>query len=119
MTKVNLKEKFGLFDEFWQPKIVGSLNGQHVKLGKLKGEFVWHHHENEDELFLVIKGTLILKFREEDVILQEGEFYIVPRGVEHKPVAEIETHVMMFEPESTLNTGNIDSDLTQHNLDKI
>ena len=119
MEKVNLTEKFGLFDEYWSPKIVGELNGQHVKLAKLKGEFIWHHHEVEDELFLVIKGQLVLKLKEKDVVLEEGEFFIVPRGVEHKPVAKEEAHVLLFEPVSTLNTGNVRNERTVENLNKI
>jgi mannose-6-phosphate isomerase-like protein (cupin superfamily) len=119
MEKVNLTEKFGLFDEYWSPKIVGELNGQHVKLAKLKGEFIWHHHEVEDELFLVIKGQLVLKLKGQDVVLEEGEFFIVPRGVEHKPVAEEEAHVLLFEPVSTLNTGNVRDERTVENLDGI
>ena len=116
MEKVNLAEKFGLFEEYWSPKIVGELNGQHVKLAKLKGEFIWHHHETEDELFLVVKGQLVLELREQDVVLEEGEFFIVPRGVEHKPVAEEEVHVLLFEPKSTLNTGNVRSERTVEDL---
>jgi len=116
MEKVNLVEKFGLFEEYWSPKIVGELNGQHVKLAKLKGEFIWHHHETEDELFLVVKGQLVLELREQDVVLEEGEFFIVPRGVEHKPVAEEEVHVLLFEPKSTLNTGNVRSERTVEDL---
>jgi mannose-6-phosphate isomerase-like protein (cupin superfamily) len=116
MEKVNLAEKFGLFEEHWSPKIVGELNGQHVKLAKLKGEFIWHHHEAEDELFLVVKGQLVLELREQDVILEEGEFFIVPRGVEHKPVAEEEVHVLLFEPKSTLNTGNVRNERTVEDL---
>ena len=119
MEKVNLAEKLGLFDEYWSPKIVGELNGQHVKLAKLKGEFVWHHHEAEDELFLVVKGQLVIKLKEKDVVLEEGEFFIVPRGVEHKPVAEEEAHVLLFEPVSTLNTGNVRNDRTVENLNRI
>ena len=105
MDKVNLISKLQQFDELWSPKIVGELNGQHVKLAKLKGEFVWHHHENEDELFMVIRGKLLIRFRDREVWLQEGEFLIVPRGVEHQPVAAEEVHVLLFEPQSTLNTG--------------
>ena len=119
MDKVNLIEKFGKFHELWSPKIVGELNGQHVKLAKLKGEFMWHHHENEEELFLVVKGNLVIKLRDRDVVLNEGEFFIVPRGVEHMPVAAEETHVLMFEPKSTLNTGNIESDETIKDLERI
>lgn len=119
MKKVNLKEKFSLFDEYWQPKIVGELNGQYVKLVKLKGEFVWHHHEAEDELFWVIKGQFTMKLRDQDVVLREGEFFIVPRGVEHKPVAEEEAHVLLFEPKSTLNTGNVRNERTVANPNEI
>jgi mannose-6-phosphate isomerase-like protein (cupin superfamily) len=119
MEKVNLAEKLGLFDEYWSPKIVGELNGQHVKLAKLKGEFVWHHHEAEDELFLVVKGQLVIKLKEKDVVLEEGEFFIVPRGVAHKPVAEEEVHVLLFEPMSTLNTGNVRNERTVENLNRI
>ena len=110
--KVNLEEKFTLFDERWSPKIVGELNGQHVKLVKLYGEFVWHHHEQEDELFLVLAGRLRMDFRDWHVWVEEGEFIIVPRGVEHRPVAEDGVHVMPFEPATTLNTGNVRNELT-------
>lgn len=119
MDKVNLAEKLNLFDDYWSPKIVGELNGQHVKLVKLSGEFIWHHHDVEDELFLVVKGRLVIKFRDQDVILEEGEFLIVPRGVEHMPVAEEEVHVLLFEPASTLNTGNVRSEQTVENLGTI
>jgi mannose-6-phosphate isomerase-like protein (cupin superfamily) len=119
MDKVNLVEKFSLFDEYWSPKIVGELNGQWVKLAKLKGEFAWHHHAAEDELFLVVKGRLVIKLRERDVVLDEGEFFIVPRGVEHQPVAEQEAHVLLFEPKSTLNTGNVRSERTVEELETI
>jgi len=112
MEKVNLAEKFGRFDDYWSPKIVGQLNGQLVKLAKLKGEFVWHHHEAEDELFLVVQGQLTIKLRDQDVVLRAGEFLIVPRGVEHKPVAEDEVQVLLFEPQGTLNTGNVRSGRT-------
>jgi mannose-6-phosphate isomerase-like protein (cupin superfamily) len=112
MEKVNLAQKFSLFDEYWSPKIVGELNGQVVKIAKLKGEFLWHHHEAEDEFFMVIKGRMVIKLPDQDVSLEGGEFFIVPRGVEHKPVAEEEAHVLMFEPESTLNTGNVQSERT-------
>jgi mannose-6-phosphate isomerase-like protein (cupin superfamily) len=119
MEKVNLVEKFSLFDEYWSPKIVGELNGQWVKLAKLKGEFAWHHHAAEDELFLVVKGRLVIKLRERDVVLDEGEFFIVPRGVEHQPVAEQEAHVLLFEPKSTLNTGNVRNERTVEELETI
>lgn len=119
MHTVDLKEKFSLFDEFWQPKIVGELNGQYVKLAKLKGEFVWHQHENEDELFMVIKGKLKIKLRDKDVILNEGQFFIIPRGVEHLPVAEEEVHVMLFEPQSVINTGDKKNERTVAKMERI
>jgi len=112
VEKVNLAQKFSLFDEYWSPKIVGELNGQVVKIAKLKGEFLWHRHEAEDELFLVVEGRMIIKLPDRNVSLEAGEFFIVPRGVEHKPVAEEGTHVLLFEPESTLNTGNVQSERT-------
>jgi len=119
MNTVNIKDKFSHFQDHWNPRIAGELNGQHVKLAKLKGEFIWHHHEHEDELFLVIKGTLKMEYRDRTEIINEGEFIIVPRGVEHKPVAVEEVHVMLFEPASTLNTGNIENERTKKNLDLI
>ena len=119
MRSVNLAAKFRLFDEYWSPKIVGELNDAYVKLVKVKGEFVWHHHETEDELFFVVKGRLLLKFRDREVWVEEGEFVIVPRGVEHLPVAAEETHVMLLEPKSTLNTGNVRNDRTVSKLDRI
>ena len=119
MNKVNLTEKFSLFNGFWEPKIVGELNNQFVKLAKLKGEFVWHDHENEDELFMVIRGHLTIKLRDGDVELDEGELYIIPRGVEHMPVAENEVHVLMFEPKGTVNTGNVDSNKTIKDIESI
>ena len=106
MSVVNLSQKFSLFHEHWSPRIVGELNDSYVKLAKLKGEFVWHTHEKEDELFLVVKGTLVIKLRERDLIIHEGEFAVIPRGVEHCPVAEEEVHVMLLEPKSTINTGD-------------
>ena len=110
--KVNLSEKLQQFTERWSPRIVGELNGQHVKLAKLEGEFVWHHHEQEDELFLVLRGHLSLHLRDRIIELDQGEFFIVPRTVEHKPVAARETHVLFLEPSSTLNTGNIRNERT-------
>ncbi len=107
MDKVNLVDKLNLFSEQWQPKIVAELNGQAVKLVKIQGEFVWHHHDVEDELFYVLKGTFTMKLRDRDIVLHEGEMLVVPRGVEHKPVAEHEAWIMLFEPASTLNTGNL------------
>jgi len=119
VDKVNLHKKFSLFDDHWKPKIVGELNGQQVKLVKFTGPFVWHHHENEDELFLVVKGRFRMEFRDRHVWLEEGEFLIVPRGVEHRPVAEEEAHVLLFEPATTLNTGDVQSSLTVAVLDHI
>jgi mannose-6-phosphate isomerase-like protein (cupin superfamily) len=111
--KVNLEEKLGLFSEYWSPRIVGELNDSHIKLVKVKGEFTWHHHEKEDELFLVLKGALTIKLRERDILVEAGEFFVVPRGVEHKPVAEEETHILLLEPRSlTRNTGNVVNELT-------
>jgi mannose-6-phosphate isomerase-like protein (cupin superfamily) len=107
MDKVNLGEKLGLFHEHWSPKVVGELNGQHVKLVKFEGEFVWHKHDKEDELFLVVKGRFRMDFRDREVWMEEGEFLIVPRGVEHRPVAHEEVHVLLFEPATTLNTGDV------------
>lgn len=119
MDKVNISDKFGEFDDYYNPRIIGELNGQHVKAVKLKGEFIWHHHEKEDELFLVIKGKLKMEFREKKVELNPGEFIIVPRGIEHKPVAEDEVHILLFEPYSTLNTGNVKNERTRQKLDKL
>ncbi len=119
MRSVNLAAKFRLFDEYWSPKIVGELNDAYVKLVKVKGEFVWHHHETEDELFFVVKGRLLLKFRDREVWVEEGEFVIVPRGVEHMPVASEEAHVLLLEPKTTLNTGNVRNERTVSELDRI
>jgi mannose-6-phosphate isomerase-like protein (cupin superfamily) len=119
MDKVNIYDKFAAFDDFYNPRIIGELNGQHVKAVKLKGEFVWHHHEKEDELFLVIKGKLKMEFREKTVEVNPGEFIIVPRGIEHRPVAEDEVHILLFEPDSTINTGNIENERTRKNLEKL
>ena len=119
MDKVNLAQKFSMFNDYWSPKIVGEINDTHVKLVKLKGEFVWHHHETEDELFLVIKGSLLIKLREQDIFLEEGEFVIIPRGVEHLPIAKDEAHVLLLEPKTTLNTGNIDNERTVVDLERI
>jgi mannose-6-phosphate isomerase-like protein (cupin superfamily) len=112
MQIVNISQKFDLFNEYWSPRIVGELNDSHVKLAKLKGEFVWHQHENEDELFLVIKGKLLIKLRDRDLWLGEGELVVIPKGVEHCPVAEEEVHVMLLEPKSTLNTGDQQNERT-------
>ena len=120
MEKVNLSQKFSFFNDHWSPKIVGELNGQHVKLVKLQGEFVWHKHDEEDELFFVVKGTLKMELRDKTIFLGENEFLIVPKGVEHRPVAEEEVWIMLFEPSSTLHTGNAEaSDLTKSQLDWI
>ena len=117
--KVNLAEKFASFDEYWSPKVVGELNGQQVRLSKMKGAFVWHHHEHEDEMFLVLKGHLTIELRDKAVQLEPGEFFIVPRGVEHKPVADGEVEALMFEPAATLNTGQHRNERTIENLDRI
>lgn len=119
MEKVNLERKFQLFTEHWSPKIVGELNGQHVKLAKLKGEFVWHKHDQEDELFFVVKGNFKMEYRDRTVIVNENEFLIVPKGIEHKPVADEEVWVMLFEPATTLNTGDTENELTKHVLDRL
>jgi mannose-6-phosphate isomerase-like protein (cupin superfamily) len=119
VEKVNLAEKFALFTEHWSPKVVGELNGQQVRLAKLLGTFSWHHHEHEDELFLVVRGRLTLRLRDREVVLDPGEFLIVPRGVEHQPHAEEEVQVLLFEPAATLNTGNVRSERTQPRLDRI
>ncbi|HZV04209.1 MAG TPA: cupin domain-containing protein [Gemmataceae bacterium] len=119
MDKVNLTEKFALFSEYWKPKIVGELNGQQIKLVKFQGPFVWHLHEIEDELFLVVKGRFRMEFRDRHVWLEEGEFLIVPHGIEHRPVADEETHVLLFEPASTLNTGNVKNERTVEHLDRL
>lgn len=108
-----------LFNEYWSPKILDEVNGSYVKVAKLKGEFLWHIHENEDEMFYVLKGILIIKFRDKDVILNEGEFLIIPKGIEHMPVAEEEVHVMLIEPKTTLNTGDVRSERTVEKLEKI
>jgi len=119
MPKVNLAEKFNLIQEYWSPKIAGQLNGQFVKLAKFKGDFVWHRHQNEDELFLVTKGRLTIQLRDGAVTLKEGEFFIVPAGVEHRPVAEKEVHALMLEPISTLNTGNVTNERTLQELEWV
>lgn len=119
MDKVNLIQKFSLFNDHWSPKIVGDLNESYIKVAKLKGEFVWHHHEKEDEMFLVIKGKLIIRFKDRDIKIEEGELLIIPKGVEHLPVAEEEVWVMLIEPKSTLNTGNIKDERTVENLERI
>ena len=120
VERVSLEEKFGLFSDHWNPKVVGDLNGQQVKLVKFKGEFVWHSHESADELFLVIEGEFNMQFKDKSLRIRKGEFVIVPRGVEHRPVAEEEVSVLLFEPTGTINTGSAKSSiLTKRNLDKI
>jgi len=119
MPVVNLEKKFSSFKEHWNPKIVGELNGQVVKIARIKGEFIWHKHEKEDEFFLVVKGCMQIKLRGEEVRINEGEFYVVPSGVEHKPVADEEAWILMFEPESTLNTGDVVDERTCENIERI
>ncbi len=119
MEKVNIDEKLSIFQDHWNPRIVGELNGQHVKLVKFKGEFVWHKHDHEDELFYVLEGSFKMEFRDKTVELKENEFLIVPRGVEHRPVAENEVSVMLFEPATTLNTGDTNNQFTKEVLDII
>ena len=119
MDKVNLGEKLGLVSEHWKPHVVGELNGQHVKVVKFQGEFVWHHHDHEDELFLVLAGGLVMRFRDRSVTVDPGEFLIVPGGVEHQPAADVETHVLLLEPVGTLNTGNVRNERTVENPKQI
>ena len=119
METVNLKEKFSRFSDYWQPRIIAEVNDCYLKAVKFKGDFLWHHHDNEDELFLVVKGTLRMKFRDGDKIVREGEFITVPRGVEHCPVAENEVEVVLIEPKSTLNTGNIVGERTVAQLERL
>jgi mannose-6-phosphate isomerase-like protein (cupin superfamily) len=119
MEKVNVREKLALFSDYWNPRVVGELNGQHVKLTKFQGEFVWHDHAAEDEMFLVVRGSFRMDFRDRSVTLKEGEFIIVPRGVEHRPVAEQEVEVMLFEPAQIKHTGDVESELTVHEFKRI
>jgi mannose-6-phosphate isomerase-like protein (cupin superfamily) len=119
METINLKNKFSLFSDYWNPRILGALNDCYIKAVKVKGEFVWHRHDDEDELFLVTKGALRMKFRDHESIIREGEFVIVPRGVEHCPVADEEVHLVLIEPKSTLNTGNITNERTVAQLEQI
>lgn len=119
MTKVNLSEKFSRFGDLWNPKIVAELNGQHVKLAKIKGEFVWHTHDDADEMFLVIKGSMTIELRDQRVTLNEGEFFVVPRGVEHRPIAVDDAHIMLFEPAGTVNTGTVEHAYTVRDPDRI
>jgi len=119
MESVSLAEKLSKFQDYWNPRIIGELNDCHVKAVKIKGEFVWHHHDNEDELFLVVKGTLRMRFRDREALVHEGEFLIVPRGVEHLPVADEEVHIILLEPKTTLNTGNIENERTVRELERL
>lgn len=117
MNKINIEQKLSLFNDHWNPRIVGELNKQHVKLAKLKGEFIWHKHDNEDEMFLVLKGTLKIEFRDRIETINENEMIIVPRGIEHKPIAEKEVSIMLFEPASTINTGELENKFTRKKLE--
>ncbi|MCL4396548.1 MAG: cupin domain-containing protein [Chloroflexi bacterium] len=119
MEKVNLAQKFGAIDDYWNPRIAGELNDSHVKLVKLKGEFVWHHHDAEDELFLVIKGKLLIRLKDRDIRIDEGEFVIIPKGIEHLPIADEEAQVLLLEPKTTLNTGNVQDERTVANPARI
>ncbi|MDG2195193.1 MAG: cupin domain-containing protein [Polaribacter sp.] len=119
MDVINIKEKFKLFSEHWTPKKIGELNGQQLLLAKIKGEFIWHAHEHEDELFMIIKGVLIIEFRDKTITLNEGEIYIIPKGVEHKPIAKEEVHVLLFEPLEIKHTGNVISDITVKMFESI
>ena len=123
MDKINLAQKFSLFEDHWNPRIAGELNGQYLKLVKFKGPFTWHHHETEDEMFLVVKGRFRMDYREQgrdrEIWIEEGEFVVVPRGVEHRPVADKECHVLLFEPATTLNTGNVEDAFTRKELKRI
>lgn len=119
LKKINLKQKFNLFNDHWSPKILGDLNGQQVKIAKVKGEFVWHNHAEEDELFFIVKGTLKIEFKEETITLNEGELLIVPKGVDHNPVAEEEVWLLLFEPASTKHTGDTKSEKTVEIFDRI
>lgn len=119
MDKVNIHEKLSLINDYWNPRIAGELNGQQVKLVKFKGAFTWHAHEHEDEMFYVLKGSFKMELRDKTITINEHEFFIVPKGVEHRPVADDEVSVMLFEPATTLNTGNISNEFTKHHLEKI
>jgi mannose-6-phosphate isomerase-like protein (cupin superfamily) len=119
MDKVNVSQKLGLFSELWSPKIIGELNDAYVKVAKLKGEFLWHSHEAEDEMFFVVSGRLVIKFRDRDILLSDGEFLIIPKGVEHMPVAENEVQIMLIESKTTLNTGDVRNERTVQDLERI
>ena len=119
MKKINISQKLAQFNDHWNPRIIGELNKQHVKLAKLKGEFIWHKHDDEDEMFLVLKGTLKIEFRDRTETIQENEIIIVPKGVEHKPIADEEVSIMLFEPATTINTGALENERTRKNLESI
>lgn len=119
MHTVNLADKFSKFQDYFNPRVLGEINDFEVKAVKLKGEFIWHHHDHEDEMFLVVKGTLRMKFRTHEAVVREGEFVIVPHGVEHMPVADEEAHIILLEPKTTLNTGNIVNERTVSQLERI
>jgi mannose-6-phosphate isomerase-like protein (cupin superfamily) len=119
MEKINLVEKLSTFNDYFNPRIVGELNGQQVKLVKFRGEFIWHHHDHEDELFYVVKGSFDIQLRDQTITVNAGEFLIMPHGVEHRPVAREEVEIMLFEPASTLNTGNIENELTRKELEHL
>ena len=119
MKKINISQKIAQFNDHWNPRIIGELNKQHVKLAKIKGEFIWHKHDHEDEMFLVLKGTLKIEFRDRTETIQENEIIIVPKGVEHKPIAEEEVSIMLFEPATTINTGALENERTRKNLESI
>ena len=119
MNKINISQKLAQFNDHWNPRIIGELNKQHVKLAKIKGEFIWHKHDDEDEMFLVLKGTLKIAFRDRTETIQENEIIIVPKGVEHKPIAEQEVSIMLFEPVTTINTGDLENERTRKNLESI
>ena len=119
MKKINISQKLAQFNDHWNPRIIGELNKQHVKLAKIKGEFIWHKHDDEDEMFLVLKGTLKIEFRDRTETIQENEIIIVPMGVEHKPIAEEEVSIMLFEPATTINTGALENERTRKNLESI
>ena len=119
MEKVNLAEKLSTFSDYFNPRIVGELNGQQVKLVKFQGEFIWHHHDHEDELFYVVKGNFDMQMRDKTITVNAGEFLIMPRGIEHKPVARDEVEILLFEPATTLNTGNVENEMTVKNLETI